>query len=374
MVCRGGRSGLGIVDYFSRIADEWRERAPELAEWTMRCLVNRTDVWGRYLAKKYRQSEEGPVNHAITAPFRDERGKVFLNQSSLEKHFRTQLVSGVLGLHSTSASLSSRWLAIDIDLHDEEELSVTAESNFAAALHWYRVLIEAGFDPLLMDSNGKGGFHLLVVFATPMCTRSVNRFGLDLVSDFANRGLDVAPEIFPGKPAWNHYGDWLRLPGRHHTREHYTRVYCDEAWSEEHWLEGHQAIDRILATRLADMDLCARHGIVVARQTICLDFDGVIHSYRSGWCGADSIPDPPIHGTDRAIQRLRQQYRVVVHSARCATAEGRQAIEQWLKKHAIDVDEVCEHKPPAFVYIDDRAIRFEGNWTDTMTQLNEFRK
>ena len=29
---------------------------------------------------------------------------------------------------------------------------------------------------------------------------------------------------------------------------------------------------------------------------ICLDFDGVIHSYTSGWKGAAVIPDPPVPG------------------------------------------------------------------------------
>jgi hypothetical protein len=362
------------VEYFERIADEWRERAPELAAWAMQFLVNRTDVWGRYLAKKHRKLKDGVFNHAITAPFRDERGKVFLNKSSLEKHFRTQQVSGVLGLHSASSDLASRWLAIDIDLHDEDELSVSPQGNFVAARHWYRQLVEAGFDPILMDSNGRGGFHLLVLFAAPMCTRSVHLFGNSLIADFAMRGLDQAPEIFPGSPRFDHYGDWLRLPGRHHTHDHYTRVYSEETWSEENWLVGHDAIDRLLATRPAELDTCKAVGVAPRKRTICLDFDGVVHSYRSGWCGAESIPDPPIHGTDKAVQRLRQDYRVVIHSARCNTEAGRNAITRWLEKHGIEVDEVCEHKPPAMVYIDDRAIRFEGNWTDTMSRLSEFRK
>jgi hypothetical protein len=182
------------------------------------------------------------------------------------------------------------------------------------------------------------------------------------------------PEVFPGSPSFDHYGDWLRLPGRHHTREHYSRLYTDESWSEQPWLVGHDAIDRLLAVRQADPGLCERQGIQFRKQTICLDFDGVIHSYRSGWQGAKEIPDPPIHGSAQAIAHLRTLYRVVLHSSRCATAEGRLAISNWLAKHHIEVDEICEHKPPAIVYIDDRALRFQGNWSDTMLQLSQFRK
>lgn len=31
----------------------------------------------------------------------------------------------------------------------------------------------------------------------------------------------------------------------------------------------------------------------MGKPILCLDFDGVIHSYASGWKGADVIPDPP---------------------------------------------------------------------------------
>ena len=31
-------------------------------------------------------------------------------------------------------------------------------------------------------------------------------------------------------------------------------------------------------------------------KTVVFDFDGVVHSYTSGWQGEDTIPDPPVPG------------------------------------------------------------------------------
>jgi hypothetical protein len=365
-----------MSEYFDRIGDEWRQRSGDLAEWTMSHLVNRTDVWGRYLSLKQRKTEFGLANTAITAPFREERGKVFLDATSLKKHFKTREVGGVLGLHSTSADLTSRWLAIDIDLHDEDDLSASPQQNFVAAQGWHKQLMELGCDPLLLDSNGKGGFHLLTIFAEPLETKSVNRFGKQLIADFERRGLDQEPEVFPNSPTWDHYGSWLRLVGRHHTRDHYTRVFNDEPWAEGEnlWLEGHDAIDRILRTQPLSADAAEKIGLVRARRTVCLDFDGVIHSYRSGWCGAEIIPDPPIHGTREAVAQLRKRFRVVVHSARCATDAGCAAVTAWLLKHNIEIDEVCRFKPPAAIYVDDRAVPFRGDWQAAIAGIHEFRK
>lgn len=364
-----------VSEYLQQIANDWRSRAKELAAWTMAHLVNRTDVWGRYIAPKKRKiGADGRLNQAITAPFREERGKVFLQESSLEKHFKAKDGGGVLGVHSTAADFSSRWMAIDIDLHDEDDLSVTAEGNLAAALGWWTRLQEMGFDPLLMDSNGAGGFHLMVVFSSPMDRRSVNAFGVELVSDFAARGLDAAPEIFPSKGVIHHYGNWLRLPGRHHTRPHFTRVWNDEPGLDVKWLEGDDAIQRILTTQLAPAELLKRRGIEAVRKTICLDFDGVIHSYRSPWAGEDVIPNPPILGSSESIARLRKHFRVVVHSVRCASEAGRAAIQRWLDQHGIEVDEICEHKPAAHIYVDDRGVPFHGDWNQTIAAIHEFRR
>ncbi|MBW3598028.1 MAG: hypothetical protein KY475_12215 [Planctomycetes bacterium] len=117
-----------------------------------------------------------------------------------------------------------------------------------------------------------------------------------------------------------------------------------------------------------------KQGVTRRRPTICLDFDGVIHSHRSGWKGEATIPDPPTHGAARAIERLRERYRVVVHSPRCRTEEGRRAIARWLKRHEIEVDDICEHKPPALLYLDDRAVRFNGDWEEAIAAISDFRR
>jgi hypothetical protein len=146
-----------MPDYLDRIATEWQERSADLADWVMTHMVNRTDVWGRYVKRRGEDGKEGTA--VITAPFRDERGKVFLDNDSLRKHFKVRSGVGVLGLHSASADQTPRWFAIDIDLHDEDDLSVTREGNFAAAQAWHRLLAEQGFDPLLLDSNGLSVSH-----------------------------------------------------------------------------------------------------------------------------------------------------------------------------------------------------------------------
>ena len=106
--------------------------------------------------------------------------------------------------------------------------------------------------------------------------------------------------------------------------------------------------------------------------TICLDFDGVVHSYTSGWQGKLIINDPPVAGTKEAIDKLRMDYEVKIYSTRCDSEEGQEAIKRWLWKYDIVVDEVCAHKPPAIIYIDDRGLQFNGDWDKTIADVHNF--
>lgn len=46
----------------------------------------------------------------------------------------------------------------------------------------------------------------------------------------------------------------------------------------------------------------------------------------------------------------------------------------WLEKHGLAelVDDVSNLKIPAFAYVDDRAIRFRGNYRRTLREIQRF--
>lgn len=109
------------------------------------------------------------------------------------------------------------------------------------------------------------------------------------------------------------------------------------------------------------------------KQTVVFDFDGVIHSYTSGWKGETVIPDPPVSGIKEAIEEIRGAgYEVAVVSTRCASLDGLYAVEDYLRHHNIEVDAVQAEKPPAVVYIDDRALRFNGDAAGLLVQIQSF--
>ncbi len=109
-------------------------------------------------------------------------------------------------------------------------------------------------------------------------------------------------------------------------------------------------------------------------KTIALDFDGVIHAYRNGWEGITAIRDKPVEGVREAIKILRHRgYKILVYSTRCSTPQGRQAINEWCKKWFIKVDGLSVEKPSCVCYVDDRAIKFNGDWKKTINDIVTFK-
>jgi len=111
---------------------------------------------------------------------------------------------------------------------------------------------------------------------------------------------------------------------------------------------------------------------------LCLDFDGVIHSYKSGWQGATVIPDPPVPGVFEWMEAALVYFDIHIFSSRSDTAEGRLAIQDYIGRHAKGTLAsrliYAESKPHAFLSIDDRAIQFSGRWSDLQYDPEKLRK
>jgi hypothetical protein len=121
---------------------------------------------------------------------------------------------------------------------------------------------------------------------------------------------------------------------------------------------------------------------------ICVDFDGVIHSYTSGWKGVSVIPDDPVPGAiDWLVAHLPVPDAlglsgaydgpiVEIYSSRSKSWFGRRAMKKWLVKHGLHRSYIDDNilkfptkKPAAFLTIDDRAICFNGKFPSTEDML-----
>ncbi|MCC6775668.1 MAG: hypothetical protein IT537_03370 [Hyphomicrobiales bacterium] len=122
----------------------------------------------------------------------------------------------------------------------------------------------------------------------------------------------------------------------------------------------------------------------MGKPILCLDFDGVIHRYDSGWKGADVIPDPPVDGAIAFMLGALNHFDVVIFSSRSNQPGGIAAMRSWLKGHAggawyespagtgLEDVRFATEKPAAMITIDDRALTFDGVWPD-LEALKKFK-
>ncbi|MFN2412911.1 MAG: hypothetical protein ABR535_07670, partial [Pyrinomonadaceae bacterium] len=180
------------------IAEEWQRYADQLAEWAMEHLVNRRDVWSQYTLR------DGQIS-VVMLPIKERRkaGTDMVTLNKLRRHFAARAVSHLIGLHSISDHRTAKWFAIDVDMHDETTANSDeiAESNLTACIEWSKRLKAAGFDPVLLDSNGVGGYHLWVLLDKEYPLAEVYDYADSVRADWEIFGLARKPEIFPPKRA-----------------------------------------------------------------------------------------------------------------------------------------------------------------------------
>lgn len=105
------------------------------------------------------------------------------------------------------------------------------------------------------------------------------------------------------------------------------------------------------------------------RPIICVDLDGVLNDY-DGWKGAEYF-HPPRPGAEQFLRELNDRgFQVVVFTVRWAPH-----VERWLAEHGLAhlVSAITDRKPPAFAYVDDRAICFRGDFRAALEQIASFK-
>lgn len=118
------------------------------------------------------------------------------------------------------------------------------------------------------------------------------------------------------------------------------------------------------------------------KPTLCLDWDGVIHSYERGWQGGE-IYGTATPGFFEWAERVRDHFELVIYSSRSKSPDGLAtmafAFERWIQDWADSLErptplrtfdfKFASEKPAAWLTIDDRSIHFEGNWSASELSL-----
>jgi len=189
----------------------------------------------------------------MTLPTKDMRGEDMVTIDKLTRHFasRHHRKPQIIGLHAKSKEQTSRWFALDIDLHDSSKINAEdhARRNLNGVLKWWRELQQKGYDPLLFNSNDRGGYHIWCLLDEPAPTIDVYAMVKGIAETWQENNLDEEPETFPKKVKLESLGSWFRLPGLHHTHYHYSSLWSGDEWLDNPWLTGHNCIDVMLEAR-----------------------------------------------------------------------------------------------------------------------------
>ena len=106
-----------------------------------------------------------------------------------------------------------------------------------------------------------------------------------------------------------------------------------------------------------------------AQPLVCVDLNGVLDSY-TGWRSPDHW-DAPRPGARQFLRSLEAHgFDVVVFTTRHSVG-----VRRWLREHGLlpHVSAITSRKPPAHVFVDDRAVCFRGDFGATLEHVIAFK-
>ena len=104
------------------------------------------------------------------------------------------------------------------------------------------------------------------------------------------------------------------------------------------------------------------------KKTIAIDLDGVLNEYN-GKYDEHNIPNIKA-GAKEFIIELSKDYKLILFTTR-----DNKKVKDWLIKNDIDkyFDNITNTKPLASIYLDDRALKFEGDFGKTINDIKNYR-
>ncbi len=104
------------------------------------------------------------------------------------------------------------------------------------------------------------------------------------------------------------------------------------------------------------------------KKTILIDLDGVLNLYTGNY---DKEVIPSIkEGAEEFLKKISKEYDIKVFTVR-----NKILTFKWLQKNKIEqyFSDITNIKEPAYLYIDDRCIKFEGDYNILENQINTFK-
>lgn len=96
--------------------------------------------------------------------------------------------------------------------------------------------------------------------------------------------------------------------------------------------------------------------------------DGVLNTYTGNFC-KDSIPDINV-GAKNFLEELSNKYEIKLFTTR-----NKILATKWLLDNHLDkiVSDITNIKEVCYLFVDDRAIIFEGNYADLIEKIEKFK-
>jgi hypothetical protein len=133
-----------------------------------------------------------------------------------------------IGSYSISQDNTCNFVCWDIDNHGEGS-EPNAAANQKTAFAICEQLEAYGLYGLIEDSDGRGSFHVWLLFDKPIPSKTAYDLGCFIKNKFNVR------EAFPKQSKITEntpFGNLIRLPGKHHKHNHFSNFWIGEEWGE----------------------------------------------------------------------------------------------------------------------------------------------